>query len=333
MTSPIVAQTIEDTDGREAKQKYTSFTSTHSHYIQTPNTRLHYLQWGNWDNPTIIWLHGSMSNAIEMEPFAKAITAQQYNLIAIDYYGHGQTPIPTDSFSAQSLLADINTLLDSLKIQTCIIGGFSRGASFATLFYHYYPEKVHALILEDGGVSPFLAHYTILSSSDLEKRFNAEISDRPKELFEEYDTEKEAYTALKQYGESKRSQLYKNFSFIRPHNNKFVIYKDTDKLYGMNTLDNITALAQGKLYSNPFANELMLFPYYNTIDQANIPILLLEARSTSDPYPNSDDYEALKRNNPNTTHIVFRKSDHGIHYEEAKGFTKSIVKFLNKLKK
>ncbi|MCI0920467.1 alpha/beta fold hydrolase [Sphingobacterium rhinopitheci] len=312
----------------KSKNKFNQFIDVHGGHVKTKHTHLHYLQWGCTNQKTLIWLHGSLSNAFEIEPFAKDIIKLGYRIIAIDYYGHGSTKIPADKFSATDLLQDINTLLDSLHIPTCTVGGFSRGAYLATMFYNKYPQKVDALILEDGGVSPFLEHFTTLSSEQLKTKVDEEIQNRPAELFEEYDHEEEAYCALEPYGETNKNQRYKNFSFIRFNKGKYVIYKDIDKLYGLDSYENISLLTKGKLFSNPFANELMLFPYYDIIATTTVPTLLLEASSKNDPFPNTSYYLNLKRTNNNITYNTFAKSDHTIHHEEPRKFIKALTKFL-----
>jgi len=322
------AQQNKSDDIVKAKHDYINFIQQHSHFINTPNIELHYLQWGNPNKPAFIWLHGSLSNAIELEPFAKSITELGYQLIAIDYYGHGQTPIPKGEFSVKTLMNDISHLLDSLSIQQCVIGGFSRGAYFATVFYDQFPNKVHALILEDGGVSPFLEHYKLLSKKGLKKKFNSEINSRPNELFKTFDTEDEAYQVLQSFNELEDSQRYKNFYYIRKTANGFSIYNGMDELYGMNTYKNIKSLMKNKLTKNKFANQLMIFPFFETIQKTSIPVLLLEAKSPNDFFPNSIYYNKLKHSNKNISLHTFEQSDHNIHYEESQKFINCIIDFL-----
>lgn len=316
----------------QAKNTYSQYIHKHGHFGNGGKHKLHYLQWGNPKHPTIVWLHGSMSNSFEIEPFVKEITALKYNLIAVDYYGHGQTPIPRGSFSAYDLLEDLKILLDSLQIETYIVGGFSRGAYLATLFYDKYPEKVSALLLEDGGVSPFLEHFSILSDEGLKTALNTELTTRPAALFEAYDTEEEAYKALEQYGETEANQLFKNFSFIRAVDGKFHIYKDIDILFGMDTYDNLHKLLHADLLTNAFANDLMSISFFDIIYHSTVPTLLLEASGKNDPFPKTDYYLRLSANNSKIAHKVFNQSTHNIHFEEPNKFLQTITTFLNTIK-
>lgn len=139
----------------QANSAYREFESIHGGYVPTDNVLMHYLCWGNPKNVPLIWSHGSFSHSYELADLAKLLTDGGYYLIAVDYYGHGQTPIPEKEVSLYNSADDIRVLMDSLKINQAIIGGFSRGGYIAAAFYQSYPERVKALILEDGGSVAF----------------------------------------------------------------------------------------------------------------------------------------------------------------------------------
>ena len=105
-----------------------------------------------------MWLHGTYGNAYGFVDFAEILVDSGYQVIALDYYGHGQTPLPDHPVSIYHVADDIKVLLDSLQIGRVIIGGLSRGGSIATAFYDEYPERTLALILEDGGSVSWVTH-------------------------------------------------------------------------------------------------------------------------------------------------------------------------------
>lgn len=321
----------ENTEFKFAKEQFSNYLRKHSQFIQTDHTNLHYLQWGKPTNPTVIWLHGSYSNAFEIASFAKSITDLDYQLIAINYYGHGFSKTPTVPYSSLSLMKDICFLLDNLQLNKCIIGGFSRGAYFANLFYQTYPQRIRGLILEDGGVSPFLDHFVKLSPEDLKRKLCEDLENRPAELFQVYKTQEEAYHVLKPYGEQEKENLYINLSFIMEDSTNFTIYKGIDRLYGMDSYEDFSKLIKGELFSNPFANELMNDSYFRTLKSSTIPILVLEATAENDPFPTTTYYDNLT--GENIKHIRFYESQHCIHCQEPKKFTESIQQFLKEYKK
>jgi pimeloyl-ACP methyl ester carboxylesterase len=131
--------------------EFVKYEQVHGHYIQTNNVKMHYLAWGKSTGKPLVWVHGTYSNSYEFFGFADSLVKQGYYVIAIDYYGHGFTPVPDKEVSLYSVADDIKFLLDRLKIKNAVIGGWSRGGCVATAFYDAYPNYVSGLILEDGG--------------------------------------------------------------------------------------------------------------------------------------------------------------------------------------
>jgi hypothetical protein len=111
----------------QAKTKYESHELEHGGWIQTKHVRMHYLQWKNPAGIPLVWANGTYSTAYEMAPVAEQLVKAGYRIIAIDYYGHGQTPIPKHEVSIYDVADDMATLLDSLGVGKAVIGGWSRG--------------------------------------------------------------------------------------------------------------------------------------------------------------------------------------------------------------
>lgn len=98
-----------------AQVAFTQFEKKHGGFIQTKNVKMHYLEWGNPRHTPFIWIHGSFTNAYEFADLAKELVQKGYYVIAIDYYGHGQTPIPAQDVSLYHVADDINTLMSVKK--------------------------------------------------------------------------------------------------------------------------------------------------------------------------------------------------------------------------
>lgn len=328
----IYSQNNEIIEYLEAKETYENFLDNHSQTLNTENGKIHFLTWGKESDPTLLWLHGSYSNATEIEPFVKELNLNGFRVIAIDYYGHGQTSNSSHILSLENLFSDINFITEHLGIDKIIIGGFSRGAYIATAYYSKHTDKVDALILEDGGVNPFLGHLKGLTPEQLKDFIETDINNRPQELFKEYDTEFEAYKALNEYSDTSRNENYKNFSFIQLKENKYSIYAKLDSIYGMESYESLSKLMKNKLVSNLFANQLMEYDYTYIIRNVQIPTLLLEARSEIDLFDDSLDFEICRLYNNLVHHEVFEKSSHNIHFDQPKDFTITLIKFLNFLR-
>src|SRR5688572_8215728 len=104
----------------EAKQEFKDFESKHGHFIKTPNAKVHYLTWGNPDDLPLIWSHGSFSNGYELLNIAIDLAKAGYYIIAIDYYGHGQTSLPNHEVSLYHVADDIKFIMDHLKIDKAV---------------------------------------------------------------------------------------------------------------------------------------------------------------------------------------------------------------------
>ena len=144
----IKTTTLHEEIYKEAKVAFISYEQKHGKFIQTNNVNLHYLVWGDPKHTPLIWIHGSFTNSYELKHIVNELLENEYYVIAIDYYGHGQTKIPKHEVSLYHVADDINELMQAKKIEKAIIGGWSRGGIIATAFYDSYPEKVWGLILE-----------------------------------------------------------------------------------------------------------------------------------------------------------------------------------------
>src|SRR5512143_72761 len=80
--------------------------------------------------------------------------ADAARVIAPDLRGCGESGIPSGTVTMDAYAGDLNALLDSLGIQSVILGGLSMGGYIAFAFYRQYPQRVRALILADTRALP-----------------------------------------------------------------------------------------------------------------------------------------------------------------------------------
>jgi pimeloyl-ACP methyl ester carboxylesterase len=115
-------------------------------------------------------------------------------VISIDYYGHGQTPMPKNEKSIYNVADDIRYLMDRLNIEKAIIGGWSRGGYIASAFYNEHPENVLGLMLVDGGSANALVPRYQMNRDTLRKKYkDAQV---PANLLITYPSKFEAFCAL-----------------------------------------------------------------------------------------------------------------------------------------
>lgn len=316
---------------QSASNDYLSFESKHRRFLSAQHVRLSYLEWGDQEHTdkVIIWLHGSLSNAYELLPFADSLVALGYRVISIDQYYAGKTPRPAFDASFDDLCTDIRVLMDSLDMPSAVIGGFSRGAYLATNFYARYPHRVSGLILEDGGSVPFAAPYLKLNPSELAERLQQ--VNTPPDIEAKYHgfhrNRFEAYLSL--YDSTETGNQFEILSYIKPVGNRWITYRGQSAYYHMqDSLQMAEVLFEPHRVSRYAASIVQIDPQ-KIFSTLNVPILLLEAASADDPIPVSAENSALARRHPDRiTHLVFDNADHNIHYQCPRKFLGAISEFL-----
>lgn len=313
----------------QAKKEYLAFEQEHGHFVQTPNVRMHYLTWGNPKNTPLIWAHGSLTHSYELMDVAGKIAAAGYYLIAIDYYGHGKTPLPDHEVSVYHTADDMRVLMDTLQIRKAVIGGFSRGGFIAAAFYQSYPERVKALILEDGGSVAFNTYHHSLTGQQLNQKIKAsQPSAEALKIYEGYyASEIEAYQSL--YDATAGGTQFEILSIVKPKGSQWITYAGLSEFFGMNGEDQFR-----RLILKP--NSLPLYAASVTMVQPRIifrnlavPMLILDPVSADDPMPFEKDNIALAAKFPQLiTRIEYPGVVHNIHYAQPGKFIKDIIAFL-----
>ena len=143
----------DDDEWSRARRAFDAFDRQHSSVHAGGRVPLHYLDWraDPRDVVPLLYLHGTYSTAHEFAPFADALVDAGYAPVAVDWYGHGRTPLPSDDVTLDALVEDLCGLLDALGIERTVLVGHSRGGMIATALYAHAPERVLGLVLVDGG--------------------------------------------------------------------------------------------------------------------------------------------------------------------------------------
>jgi pimeloyl-ACP methyl ester carboxylesterase len=314
-----------------AKAEFITYEKKHSGFVQTPNARMHYLQWGNPENTPLIWVHGSFTNGYELMNIAEDLVKAGYYVIAIDYYGHGLTKIPKHEVSLYHVADDINLLMEAKKIKKSVVGGWSRGGVIATAFYDAYPHKVLGLILEDGGSVSINTHYHNLQEQELVNRVKDIFKDRVS--YASFDSEYEAYKAYYDYN-SGGTQFELLAWLTRDDKGKWSIGTGVEKLFNMNSekefIDTILRPTKATLFGESMAIIEPKIVYRNL----KVPMLILDPVSQGDILPHTAQNEQLQRQHPDLiTHRVYENTGHNVHAEKPAMFVEDLASFLKILKK
>jgi len=85
---------------------------------------------GPKDGPRLLLLHGWGSSMEHMKPLMNALS-DRFRLLAVDFPGHGQSPVPKTSYGMQGHLDVIRGVVDHLGWTSCGIIGHSNGGRAA----------------------------------------------------------------------------------------------------------------------------------------------------------------------------------------------------------
>lgn len=324
----------------DLKREYTRHEKEHGHYIQTNNVRLHYLTWGNPKATPLVWLHATYSAGYELYEIADSLVKMGFYLIAIDYYGHGLTPIPNKEVSLFHVADDVHFLLEQLRIKKAIIGGWSRGGSIATAFYDAYPESVSALILEDGGSVAWSMndHKKSIDSLTTEIR-NGYKDRRPPHVFE---SEFLAYNFI--YG-----RFFRNLSEVKLKKETFSFFtrikQDSigawrmmpgiNNFIGLQTAEQYLTLKFRPLAANTlFAMSSEVLNPRIIYRNLNVPMIIFDPINDPDAFIFEKENKELQQEHPEyITLKVYQHTGHHVKDEHPQQFVADLKEFFkaNKL--
>ncbi|MCX7545324.1 alpha/beta hydrolase [Marinicella gelatinilytica] len=118
------------------------------------------LQWGTGHSKLILALHGWLDNAASFAQLAPLLAKQGYQVIAIDFPGHGLSHHRAigHNYAFIDYLLDLQAVMDQLT-QPLILLAHSMGAAMASMFTAAYPKSVEQLILIEnlGAIPPYQA--------------------------------------------------------------------------------------------------------------------------------------------------------------------------------
>jgi pimeloyl-ACP methyl ester carboxylesterase len=113
-----------------------------------------YAEAGPHDGPAVVLIHGWPYDIHSYADVAPILAAAGYRVIVPFLRGYGPTRFLSDSTfrnGQQSVVAlDIISLMDALKIQKAVVGGFDWGTRTANILAALYPERCKALVAVSG---------------------------------------------------------------------------------------------------------------------------------------------------------------------------------------
>lgn len=111
----------------------------------TNNVKINYVNYGNKDGKSIVFLHGWGQNIQMMKMLADPLSKEN-NIVIVDLPGFGASTEPTYDWMVDDYVEAIKSLLESLKITKPILVGHSFGGKISLLYSSKYDvEKLVVL--------------------------------------------------------------------------------------------------------------------------------------------------------------------------------------------
>ena len=120
--------------------------------VEVNGLEIFYREAGNPNKPTILLLHGYPTSSHMFRNLISDLS-DDYHLLAPDYPGYGQSeqpPMAEFDYTFDNLANIVEGFLDALEVNQYSIYLMDYGAPIGYRIAHKYPEKVQALIVQNG---------------------------------------------------------------------------------------------------------------------------------------------------------------------------------------
>ena len=125
-----------------------------SRFFTANGLRLHYLDWGNYGAPHMVYVHGLRGTAHAFDGTARRFR-DRYHIMAVDVRGRGESAwSPEGKYDYQDYVADLESVVDQPGLEHFTLVGTSMGGIISMAYAGAHPERLERLILNDIGPDP-----------------------------------------------------------------------------------------------------------------------------------------------------------------------------------
>ena len=137
--------------------------SENSHFVEVDGTTVHYQEFGESSDPTILLIHGYTASAYVWKSSAPTLADNDFHVIAVDLVGFGYSDKPAwFDYSITSQARMMARLMNRLGVGRATVVGSSYGGAVAATLALDYPERVEKLVLVDAVCNDELKNHPIL---------------------------------------------------------------------------------------------------------------------------------------------------------------------------
>lgn len=108
--------------------------------------------------PPLLALHGLASNARWWDLVGREL-APAHRVVAPDLRGHGESDRPETEYDFDTVVGDLEQVVDALEMPHQVIAGHSWGASVALAFAVASPQETLGVVCVDGGATDLKAYF------------------------------------------------------------------------------------------------------------------------------------------------------------------------------
>ena len=117
--------------------------------------RLHYVDWGNEDKPSLLLVHGGRDHCRSWDWTAEALR-DDWHVVAFDHRGHGDSEWVSDgNYETSDMVYDVAQLVHQLDLAPVTIVCHSMGGDVSLRFAAAFPDLVRKIVaIEPVGLAP-----------------------------------------------------------------------------------------------------------------------------------------------------------------------------------
>jgi pimeloyl-ACP methyl ester carboxylesterase len=150
IVSPAFSEVVSAQLTSAVTTKYGSNKNA-GHYIKNRGFNMYYETYGS--GKPLLFIHGnggSINNFMYQIPYF----SKSYRVILADSRAQGKSVDDNDSLSYEMMADDLNALLDTLRLDSCYVIGWSDGGINALLLAMRHPDKVKKLAVTGANLWP-----------------------------------------------------------------------------------------------------------------------------------------------------------------------------------